>query len=87
MQLAGERIIHQLRLAIYAQLQRLSISFHEKQSVGDLVTRVTGDVDAIGAIFAKSLGEFINAFLILFIIAGYFIYKSPIFPTSSTSPR
>ena len=79
MQLAGERIIHQLRLAIYAQLQRLSISFHEKQRVGDLVTRVTGDVDAIGAIFAKSLGEFINAFLILFLIAGFFIYKSPIY--------
>ena len=79
MQLAGERIIHQLRLAIYAQLQRLSISFHQKQKVGDLVTRVTGDVDAIGEIFAKSLGQFINSFLILFIIAGYFIYKSPIY--------
>lgn len=79
MQLAGERIIHQLRLAIYAQLQRLSISFHQKQKVGDLVTRVTGDVDAIGEIFAKSLGVFINSFLILFIIAGYFIYKSPIY--------
>ena len=27
LELAGERIIHELRLAIYAQLQRLSISF------------------------------------------------------------
>jgi ABC-type multidrug transport system fused ATPase/permease subunit len=79
LELAGERIIHELRLAIYAQLQRLSIAFHHKQKTGDLVTRVTGDVDAVGDIFAKSLGEFISSFLVLLIIAGYFIYKSPIY--------
>jgi ABC-type multidrug transport system fused ATPase/permease subunit len=79
LELAGERIIHELRLAIYAQLQRLSISFHQKQKVGDLITRVTGDVDAIGDIFAGSLGEFISSFLVLFGIFGYFIYKDPIF--------
>ena len=79
LELAGERIIHELRLAIYAHLQRLSISFHQKQRVGDLITRVTGDVDAIGDIFAKSLGEFISSSLVLLIILGYFIYASPIY--------
>ncbi len=79
LELAGERIIHELRLAIYAQLQRLSISFHQKQKVGDLITRVTGDVDAIGEIFAKSLGEFIASFLILVIILGYFIHENPLY--------
>ena len=79
LELAGERIIHELRLAIYAHLQRLSISFHQKQRVGDLITRVTGDVDAIGDIFAKSLGEFISSSLVLLIILGYFIYASPVY--------
>ena len=31
LELAGERIIHELRLAIYEQLQRLSISFHQSR--------------------------------------------------------
>jgi ATP-binding cassette subfamily B protein len=79
LELAGERIIHELRLAIYAHLQRLSISFHQKQRVGDLITRVTGDVDAIGDIFAKSLGEFISSSLVLLIILGYFIHESPVY--------
>jgi ATP-binding cassette, subfamily B, bacterial len=79
LELAGERIIHELRLAAYAQLQRLSISFHQKQKVGDLVTRVTGDVDAIGDIFAASLGEFVSSFLVLAGIFGYFVYKNAIF--------
>ena len=79
LELAGERIIHELRLAIYAQLQRLSISFHQKQKVGDLITRVTGDVDAIGDIFAKSLGEFISSSLILLIILGYFLHANVVY--------
>ncbi len=79
LELAGERIIHELRLAIYAQLQRLSIAFHHKQKVGDLVTRVTGDVDAIGDIFGQSLGEFISSSLILLVIFGYFIHVNPIY--------
>ncbi len=79
LELAGERIIHELRLATYAQLQRLSISFHQKQKVGDLVTRVTGDVDAIGDIFATSLGEFISSFLVLAGIFGYFVYLNALY--------
>ena len=79
LELAGERIIHELRLAVYAQLQRLSISFHHKQKVGDLVTRVTGDVDAIGDIFASSLGEFISSSLVLLIILGYFLHLNAIY--------
>jgi len=79
LELAGEKLIHELRLAIYAQLQRLSISFHQKQKIGDLITRVTGDVDAIGDIFAKSLGEFISSFLVLVGIFAYFVYKDPLF--------
>ena len=41
---AGERIVHDLRIAVYAHLQRLSLRFHDTRSKGDLVTRVTGDV-------------------------------------------
>jgi ATP-binding cassette subfamily B protein len=63
--LAGQRIIHALRLATYAQLQRLRISFHHRTPTGDLVTRVTADQDAIGEAFASSLGKVVASGLLL----------------------
>ena len=38
----GERMIADLRTEIFSHLQTLSLSFHDKQRVGDLATRLTG---------------------------------------------
>jgi len=62
---AGERIVHALRVATYAQLQRLSLAFHARKHKGDLVTRVTGDVNAVGTLFADTLGALASAILTL----------------------
>lgn len=62
---AGERIVDELRVATYAHLQRLSLAFHERRSTGDLVTRVTGDVGAVGDFFAESLGTLTASVLLL----------------------
>jgi ATP-binding cassette, subfamily B, bacterial len=62
---AGERIVHDLRLATHVHLQRLSLRFHARRHTGDLVTRVTGDVNAVGSLFADSLGVVASAFLLL----------------------
>ena len=62
---AGERIVHDLRVALYIHLQRLSLAFHNRQQKGDLVTRVTGDVNAVGTLFSESLGEIVAAVLLL----------------------
>ena len=67
---AGERIVHALRVATYAQLQRLSLTFHARRHKGDLVTRVTGDVNAVGSLFADTLGTLASALLTL---AGMFV--------------
>jgi ABC-type multidrug transport system fused ATPase/permease subunit len=62
---AGERITHRLRMATYAQLQRLSLSFHERRQAGDLVTRVTGDVSAVGSLFSGALGNLVSSGMLL----------------------
>jgi ATP-binding cassette, subfamily B, bacterial len=62
---AGERIAHDLRGATYAHLQRLSLAFHERRETGDLVTRVTGDVNAVGALVTDSAGALVSAALLL----------------------
>ncbi len=43
----GERIIYDLRVRVYAYLQRLSLSFFERTSTGELMSRVTHDVNAL----------------------------------------
>jgi ATP-binding cassette, subfamily B, bacterial len=62
---AGEHITHRLRVATYAQLQRLSLSFHEARHAGELVTRVTGDVSAVGGLFPGALGNLASAATLL----------------------
>ena len=48
----------------YAHLQALSLTFHAKRQKGDLLTRVTGDVNAVGDLFADSLGAIASALLL-----------------------
>jgi subfamily B ATP-binding cassette protein MsbA len=43
----GERFILDLRVRLYAYLQQLSLSFFEKTSTGELMSRVTNDVNAL----------------------------------------
>jgi ABC-type multidrug transport system fused ATPase/permease subunit len=43
----GQRFILDLRVRLYAYLQRLSLSFFERTSTGELMSRVTNDVNAL----------------------------------------
>lgn len=47
MSLAASRIITEIRADLYAHLQRLSLSFHYKAKGGDLLTRITSDIDRL----------------------------------------
>jgi ATP-binding cassette, subfamily B, bacterial len=62
---AAERIVHRLRVATYSRLQRLSLAFHERRRTGNLVSHVTGDVNAVGSLFADSLGGAASAGMVL----------------------
>jgi ATP-binding cassette subfamily B protein len=42
----GKKVGHELRHRLYHHVQRLSLSFYEKQQTGDMVVRLTSDIDA-----------------------------------------
>ncbi len=42
----GKRVGFELRHRLYHHVQRLSLSFHERQQTGDMVVRLTSDIDA-----------------------------------------
>ena len=45
LQMTGQRIMYDLRMAIYRHLQRLDLRYYDRNPVGRLMTRVTSDVD------------------------------------------
>lgn len=65
MRRAGEHVVHDLRVALYAHLQRLSLRYHRRRHAGDLVTRITGDVNAVGELVTESLVKVAGAVLLL----------------------
>lgn len=71
----GERFILDLRVRLYAYLQRLSLSFFERTSTGELMSRVTNDVNALehfvthgSALAAMDLLRLVGASAVLFFL-------------------
>ena len=52
-QLLGQRVMHDLRAALFAHLQRQDAAFFDRSPVGRLMTRVLTDVEAISELFAS----------------------------------
>src|SRR2546428_8593965 len=55
MQLTGQRIMFDLRMAIYGHLQRLDLRYYDRNPVGRLMTRVTSDVDVLNDLFTSGV--------------------------------
>jgi subfamily B ATP-binding cassette protein MsbA len=71
----GERFIFDLRVRLYAYLQKMSLSFFERTSTGELMSRVTNDLSALenfvthgSALTAVDLMRLIGGAIILFVL-------------------
>jgi len=66
-------VTYDLRLAIYAHVQRLSLAFHDQKRTGDLITRVTADIDSIQSFIMNGLlGVLINVLTLVGMIGVMF---------------
>ena len=63
----GERVAQRLRNYLYDHIQRLSFSFHDKTKTGELIQKVTSDVDAVRRFVAQEATEF-GRILMLFLV-------------------
>ena len=64
-QLTGQRVIYDLRNAIFAHLQRLDAPFFDRNPVGRLMTRVLNDVEAINELFTSGVVSILGDVLTL----------------------
>jgi len=61
----GQSMVNDLRAALYAHLQRLSLAFHGRQKVGDLMYRVTSDTFALQTIVMNGIMPMLSAMVLL----------------------
>ena len=53
--LLGQRVMRDLRMEIFEHLQRLSVSFFDRNPAGRLITRVTSDVETMNELFTSGV--------------------------------
>jgi ATP-binding cassette, subfamily B, multidrug efflux pump len=78
--LAGiiQRTMHRLRADVEDKLNRLPLSYVDKQSRGDLLSRVTNDIDNIAQSLQQTLNQMLTQILQLVGVVGVMIWISPL---------
>ena len=66
----GQKVLHELRRTVYRQIQRLSLSYHDRKQSGDLISRVTSDIDTVQSFLASGLLGTLVSMLTLFGMIG-----------------
>ncbi len=66
-QYVGQRVMYDLRLEIFTHLQKLSLTYFNRNPVGRLMTRVTSDVEVLNEMFTSGV---VQIFGDIFLLAG-----------------
>jgi len=70
----GQWVTHDLRRTLYSHIQRLSLAYHDHKQTGDLISRVTGDIDAIQSFIVSGLLDAMINSLTLAGMLGVMLY-------------
>jgi ATP-binding cassette, subfamily B, bacterial len=73
----GQNMVNDLRGALYAHLQRLSLAFHGRQRVGDLLYRITADSFAVQTMIMNGALPILSAAVLL---GGMLVVLFPLDP-------
>ena len=67
----GQRVMYDLRTEIFGKLQRLDLSFYDRNPVGRLMTRITSDVETLNELFSSGVvAVFGDLFTLGFILSA-----------------
>jgi len=70
----GQSVMHDLRRTLYHHIHRLSLAEHDEKRTGDLIGRVTTDIEAIQSFITTALLGIVNSALTLVGIIGVMLY-------------
>jgi ATP-binding cassette subfamily B protein len=72
--LVAQRCLADLRVAIFSHVQKLPMSYFDRNPVGRLVTRMTTDVDVLQEMFSSGVMTLVADFVMVFWIVGVMFY-------------
>ncbi len=70
-QWVGQKTIYDLRMELFEHVQKLSMGFFDKHPVGQLVTRLTNDIEVLNEMFSSGI---VMIFADVFTIAGILFF-------------
>src|SRR5712692_621519 len=70
----AQRCLADLRVAVFSHVQKLPMSYFDRNPVGRLVTRMTTDVDVLQEMFASGVMTLLSDFVMVFWIIGIMFY-------------
>ena len=70
----GQWVTHELRRTLYHHIHRLSLSQHDEARVGDLISRVTSDIEAIQSFIVTALLGAVVSMMTLVGMIGVMFY-------------
>ena len=72
--LVAQRCLADLRVAIFSHVQKLQMSYFDRNPVGRLVTRMTTDVDVLQEMFSSGVVTLVADFIMVIWIVGIMFY-------------
>jgi ATP-binding cassette subfamily B protein len=70
----GETVARRLRNFLYDHIQRLSFSYHDRTKTGEMIQKVTSDLDAVRRFIAQEAVEFGRIIMLFFANFGVLLY-------------
>jgi len=69
----GQRMVNELRARMFEHMQRLSLSFHRRREIGDLMVRIAYDTFAIQTIAMNGFYPIVSALILLLAMFGVMV--------------
>jgi ATP-binding cassette, subfamily B, bacterial len=75
--IVSEKGMADIRKAVYEKLLTQPITFFENRRIGELTSRITGDVEKLQNVFSITLAEFVRQFVMLIAGIGILAWLAP----------
>lgn len=71
------RVARDLRVEVFSHLQALSLRYYHGQRLGDLLTRLSGDIEAIQTLLVSGLSSFVTHCVTIVIFVTLLVFLDP----------
>jgi ATP-binding cassette subfamily B protein len=82
----GQAFVRDIRAELFSKFESQSLTYHRDRSSGELVTRITSDVDAMEQSVLQGLTSLLEEIVTFFVVAGMVLWISPVVGAASILP-